>query len=160
MKLKIAVAVLLGFLAPLAGFAQNEPSFVHPQLKLRLTAHAATMSWTEQNAPATLLGYNVYMAPCTGSFTPAAGQPANAPAIGTCSAVGAFTKVTGSPIPAGTTTFTDSTIGPGQQNVYEITAVCPTSGPCIGESAPSNQLAGFVPGVAPNAPVLTITSVQ
>ena len=72
-----------------------------------------------------------------------------------------FTKLAaGTGLAATATTFTDSTAAAGATYQYYVTAVCPTTGACIGESIPSNKVTAVIPGNPPPPPTgLTITSV-
>lgn len=110
---------------------------------------SASLSWT-LSTNAAVTSQNVYRAPCNGTVT-----------SGTCSSEGAFAK-----LPAGTAisptlaTFTDSSVTRGQSYSYYVTAVCPASGACVGESLPSNHYAASIPGAIPPPPTgLSITSV-
>lgn len=126
------------------------------QIRLaKVTLHSATITWALASPPSTLTGFNIYSAPCTGTFTAAAGQPTNAPASGSCSAAGTFMKI--GTVGSSILTYTDATITAGLALVYQVTSQCPATGACIGESAPSNQVAGFVPGSAPAAPTISLS---
>lgn len=156
--MKRFLAVLMFLAVP--AFAQKAPAKKpigrRPQGQLRatLTSHGTILTWMPPAVlPPTLTGYNVFSAPCTGTFTLGAGQPTNAPASGTCSAVGSFAQIAGN---VAGLTYTDSSPQPGQTIVYQVTAQCPAAGACVGQGAPSNQVAGNWPGIPPGAPTLSI----
>lgn len=113
-------------------------------------AQSASFSWTLSNTPG-VISQNVYRAACTGTVS-----------AGVCStdATASFSALAGGSLSATTTSYTDSTVVRGQKYIWYVTAVCPATGACIGESIPSSHIAAAIPGSAPNPPTnLTITSV-
>lgn len=112
------------------------------------TAHAQSFLITGTASPtAGVIGYNVYRANCTGIVT-----------SGVCStdSTAVFSKLAAGASMV-VTSLTDSTAVAGNSYIYYVTAVCPTSGPCQGESAPSNHLAVSIPPAPPSG--VTLTSV-
>src|SRR5579863_504691 len=99
-------------------------------------APTVSLSWTLSaiGAPP-VISQNMYRAACTGTVT-----------SGVCStdSTETFAK-----LPAGinavTATFTDTTVVAGSSYIYYVTAVCPATGTCVGESIPSNHVAVTVP---------------
>lgn len=108
--------------------------------------HSASFSWQASPTPG-IAGYNVYRAPCTGTVSGNTCTPAPAAA--------SYVKLNSAPITG--TTYTDSTIQPGQKYDWYATAVCPTTtagcgNGITGESNPSNRAAGTVPTDRPQPP--------
>ena len=107
--------------------------------------HHATLSWTLSTGTG-VVSQNVYRAPCTSAVSN------NACTEGTFAVL--------QNVAATVTTFTDSTVTGGNSYSYFVTAVCPTTGACQGESVASNHYAVTIPGTPPPPPTgLTITNV-
>lgn len=110
------------------------------------SASSVSLSWNLSSTSG-VISQNVYRAPCTGTIT-----------SGVCSADGAFAVI--SNVSATTVTYIDSMVIAGGKYDYYVTAVCPATGACVGESVPSVHIAATVPGTSPNPPTgLTITNV-
>ena len=88
--------------------------------------HHATLSWTLSTGTG-VVSQNVYRAPCTSAVSN------NACTEGTFAVL--------QNVAATVTTFTDSTVTGGNSYSYFVTAVCPTTGACQGESVASNHYA-------------------
>lgn len=101
--------------------------------------HSASVTWTLSTSTA-VVSQNVYRSADAGvTFTKLAAGTALGPAV---------------------TSFTDSTVAAGASYQYYVTAVCPTTGACVGESVPSNKVTAVIPGNPPPPPTgLTIGSV-
>jgi len=115
-------------------------------------SHSVSLSWVLSSSTG-VTSQNVYRGNCTGTVT-----------SGTCStdSTATFTKLSaGAGLGPAVTTFTDSTVAAGQSYIYYVTAVCPATGACQGESAPSSHVAATIPGNPPPPPTgLSITSVS
>lgn len=144
---------IIGSLLLIAAAALPQQS--KPGLGLKLTAHSAMLTWTAPTPATGLTGYNVYSAPCTGTFTPTPGQTSTTALVGTCSAAGAFTVIAPNVSPV-LSTYTDTTPVPGKTIVYRLTSLCASCATV--ESVPSNQVSASWPAVASSQ--LVITSAQ
>jgi len=102
-------------------------------------SHSASLSWTLSTSTA-VVSQNVYRSSDAGVT---------------------FTKLAaGTGLAATITTFTDSTAAAGATYQYYVTAVCPTTGACTGESIPSNKVTAVIPGNTPPPPTgLSITNI-
>ena len=148
---RIIIWVLLGFVMWATGYpiaqshktkaktSTQESSSKKKGLKVKATAHAATLSWTNSPVPApgTLNNNKVYR------FNGACPVPFN----------GTVINVSSAPI----STFTDTTVAAANQYCYAVTetAICASCTPGVLESGFSNAVVVNVPGdvlVAPNPP--------
>lgn len=113
--------------------------------------HSASVAWTPSTSAA-VVSQNIYRANCAGTVT------AN---VCSTDSTATFTKLAaGTGIAASAISFTDSTVAGGQSYIWYVTAVCPATGTCQGESLPSNHIAATIPGTPPPPPTgLSILSV-
>jgi hypothetical protein len=125
--------------------------FLSLSIPSRAQTHSASLSWTP-SVTAGVSGQNVYRANCAGTVT-----------AGACStdSTATFTKLAaGTNLGPTIASFTDSTVAGGSAYIYYVTAVCPATGACQGESVPSGHVATVIPGTPPNPPTgLSLTSV-